>query len=186
MTDYVTFECVHIADTDLKDSDENKALAYADIDGYPADENGQGTVICRVWLLREKDGIYPSYLVDWHDNRYRNNRQVTDLIAQVKTDLEQHKENMLDMVLDSAYERYKLKWMMDHGHTLDELLKHVQMEIKESTKTIADAVSCFENKIGFDGEIWVDKESFQAVEWEDLSYMQELLTDEEYKIWKTR
>ena len=166
MTDYVTFECVHIADTDLKDSDENKALAYADIDGYPADENGQGTVICRVWLLREKDGIYPSYLVDWHDNRYRNNRQVTDLIAQVRT--------------------VRLKWMMDHGHTLDELLKHVQMEIKESTKTIADAVSCFENKIGFDGEIWVDKESFQAVEWEDLSYMQELLTDEEYKIWKTR
>ena len=59
MEEYVNFECTHIADADQSTSDEHSALAYADIDGHPKDEDAAGAVICRVWMLKEKQGIYP-------------------------------------------------------------------------------------------------------------------------------
>ena len=74
MEEYVNFECTHIADADQSTSDEHSALAYADIDGHPKDEDAAGAVICRVWMLKEKQGIYPTYLVNWNYNAYRMNK----------------------------------------------------------------------------------------------------------------
>lgn len=55
------------------------ALARATIDGYPADPNGEGTVICNVWMLDTN-----KFLVDWHQNQYRLNDTVLGLIAEAK------------------------------------------------------------------------------------------------------
>lgn len=49
MEEYVNFECTHIADADQSTSDEHSALAYADIDGHPKDEDAAGAFTLRIW-----------------------------------------------------------------------------------------------------------------------------------------
>lgn len=184
MGDYVSFECVHIADADQNDPNERQAIAYADIDGYPADENAEGTVICRVWLMYAKEGNYPTYLVDWHHNGYRMNESVMEIVNQAKKDLEKYKEDITERLWNKAYERYKLKWMLDHNHTLTDLLDALT-EIQKDTETLSSNVAFedFELDIGFRGELWVCKEEFQESEGQDLDYMKELLDGAEYRLW---
>ncbi len=55
------------------------ALACTSVDGFPADEDGQGTVICDVWMLQDR-----RFLVDWHDNGYRTHPSVLELIEDAK------------------------------------------------------------------------------------------------------
>lgn len=190
MSDYVSFECVHIAEANQNDPDERRALAYADIDGYPADENAEGTVICRVWLMREKEGGYPTYLVNWYHDSYRKNELVLELIRQAKKDLNNFfKDTMVEKVFERAYNRYKLQWMIDNGHTFKELLDELQAQMMKSllpAETIKEAFSYFENSLGFDGDhldIWDCEESFRETEWKDDTYMRKLLTSSEYGIW---
>ena len=95
MEEYVNFECTHIADADQSTSDEHSALAYADIDGHPKDEDAAGAVICRVWMLKEKQGIYPTYLVNWNYNAYRMNKSVLELITQAKEDLRKYRQQII-------------------------------------------------------------------------------------------
>lgn len=183
MTDYVSFECVHIAEANQNDPDERMALAYADIDGYPADEDGQGTVICRVWMMREKDGIYPAYLIDWHYNAYRCNESVLELIKQAKEDLKDYKNNIVEAVFVRAYNRYKLKWMLDNGYTLKEFLEKVLIQ---KNGDLLAALEDFEVNIGFDGnhcEIWDDEDSFRETLWNNKEYMAELLSSNDFRIW---
>ncbi len=91
---HIYFECVHMERTNQNDEDEKAALAYADIDGYTADENAEGTVICRVWLLYDTKNSAvkwhhnnESFIVDWHHNGYRMNDEVRKQIEQAKTKL---------------------------------------------------------------------------------------------------
>lgn len=85
MKNYVTFECTHIAEADKHNVDEQHAFAYADVDGYTANEEEEGTVICRVWLLK---GVGNSpFLVDWHHNAYRMNETVIETIKEAKEKL---------------------------------------------------------------------------------------------------
>lgn len=85
--DYTDFTCTHIERTDRADSDENTALAYADIDGWPQSDE-EGTVICRVWLL----GVAPAkFIVDWHHNGYR-------LHTPVREQIDYAKEQMIDLI----------------------------------------------------------------------------------------
>lgn len=92
--DYIHFECIHIERTDQNDRDEKAALAYADIDGYTADENADGTVICRVWLLYDTKNSAvrwhhnnEQFIVDWHHNGYRLDNNVREVIKQAKDKL---------------------------------------------------------------------------------------------------
>ena len=64
---------------------DNPALACCSIDGYPADENLPGAVVARVWITKHGDII-----VDWHDNGYRLNKHVTNLIEDSRVALKQH------------------------------------------------------------------------------------------------
>lgn len=161
------------------------ATAYADIDGYTADENESGTVICRIWLLNEKRGIYPTYLVDWHYDAYRMNKSVLELVAQAKNDLKRFKQDMVDEVFAKAYERYKLQWMLDHNHTLSELLDILQSCMDE-TGDINNAFNTFECDTGFRSELWACEDEFLETEWENDDYMQRLLAGDEYAIYKMR
>lgn len=63
---------------DINDPDV-PALARATIDGYPADPNGEGTVICNIWMLDTN-----KFLTDWHQNQYRLNDTVLGLVAEAK------------------------------------------------------------------------------------------------------
>ncbi len=183
--DYVSFECTHFAEADQGDPDERQAVAYADIDGYPADENKEGTVICRVWLMKEKSGIYPTYLVDWHHNGFRMDKTVLELIDEAKKDLVKFKGDMMMELFRKAYERYKLKWMLENDYTLDRLIGNVQMKLDHDAKTIKEALESLENDCQFGclGVLYDDTDSFFNHEWQDESYMKDLLTGSEYSLW---
>lgn len=74
-------KCILFKIGDLIDINDPEipALARATIDGYPANPNKEGTVVCNVWML-ETD----KFLVDWHQNQYRLNDTVLGLITKAK------------------------------------------------------------------------------------------------------
>lgn len=59
------------------------AFGCCTIDGHPADENESGEVVARVWITKHGDII-----VDWHENGYRLNNTVLNLIEESKTALQ--------------------------------------------------------------------------------------------------
>ena len=73
--DYVSFEQTHV------DTDDNGNIVYY-IDGFPADENAEGTVIATIALTPHNDTV-----INWHHNGYRLNQSVLELINTVKTDI---------------------------------------------------------------------------------------------------
>lgn len=188
MKDCVSFECTHFAQADYNDPDERHALAYADIDGYPADEHAEGTVICRVWLMKEKDGIYPAYLVDWHWNAYRMNEEVKGLINEAKKELKDYLKTLKDAILAKVYEKYKLKCMLANGFTLDILLEKLQAIMDAGTAdSITNALKVFEYDMqtaNVHQLVWESKDVFSVMEWEDDEYMRDILSMEDYAIWK--
>lgn len=187
--DYVSFECNHFVESDQSDPDERHSIAYADIDGYPADENEEGTVICRVWLLKEKEGIYPTYIVDWHHNGYRMNKEVLELIKSVKEDLKGYKKNIIENLARNSYERYKIQWMLDNGITLPVFIDALDKKIKEKCPGtgLKEAFEQLQDNVEFIcGEIWENFECFKVSEFESEEYMKQLLTNEQYALWKCR
>lgn len=186
MKDYVSFECTHFAEADQDNPDEHHALAYADIDGYPADEDAEGTVICRVWLLKEKSGIYPKYLVNWHHNGYRMNKSVLELVNVAKKGLEVFHEDMLENLCRKAYHRYKVLWMYEHHCTLEELIAGLQEQMDNGSETTTEAFQNFQADSGFHGELWVCEDKFHDSEWEDEYLMKKLLSGNEFSLWLTR
>lgn len=67
------------------DTPDNDAFGCITIDGHPADENQSGEVIARVWISNHGDII-----VDWHENGYRMNDIVLNLIEESKEILKQN------------------------------------------------------------------------------------------------
>ena len=78
------------------------------------------------------------------------------------------------------YEKYQLQWMIDHGHSISELIDELdrcQYDWAENNETISDIFSAWENNIGFGGEIWACKP-----EWEDCEpkeYIEKIYVSEE-------
>lgn len=181
-TDCVWFECVHITDADQNNPDEEHAIAYADVDGYSSDENEEGTVICRVWLLKESKG----FIVNWHHNGYRTIEAVIECINQAKKDLEKYAEGAIGRVFNRAYSKYKLKWMIDNDISIKELLDKLQIGLNNGSKDIHDALADFEaGKVDYfhNQAIWSDEAGFRYQEWEDENYMRQLLSGTDYEIW---
>lgn len=56
----------------------------------------------------------------------------------------------------SEYEKYQLQWMIDHGHSLKELIDELDLCQKDWDKyaTVSDVFAAWENVIGFNGELW--------------------------------
>lgn len=189
MKEYVSFECTQIDKANQNDPDERNALAYADIDGYPKDEDAEGAIICRVWLLKEisTDGSL-SYIVDWHYDEYRTDDSVNELIREAEKDLKAFKDQIMNELFDTAYERYKLKWMLDNKCTLTDLMSVVaslaEDSMEEATAAVWNAFDKFEKGVGFPGSmIWGSKEEFKTAEYRSDRYMKELLTKEQYLLW---
>lgn len=80
---YVSFEMQHV---DANPSDGDDAVMKCYVDGYPADEDGTGTVIAAVSLTRNGDVV-----VDWHHNGYRMEPSVLELVDEAKDLLSKEK-----------------------------------------------------------------------------------------------
>ena len=57
------------------------------------------------------------------------------------------------------YELYKLKWMLDHGHTLADLVESIskyasEIEADGEFYAVSDYFDMWEQEDGFNGEIW--------------------------------
>lgn len=83
-----------------------------------------------------------------------------------------------------AYEKYRLDWMIAHGHSLTELLRDLEFLSREDPD--CNLLTLFENweyDNGFGGELWVCYDEFLESEYKDESYMKELLTEDEYELY---
>lgn len=64
----------------------------------------------------------------------------------------------------SEYERYRLQWMLDHDHSLTELIRELndyQNEADDMELTVQDVFNEWERDTGFGGELWVCEEEFE-------------------------
>ena len=50
------------------------------------------------------------------------------------------------------YEKYQLQWMIDHGHSLQELMNVLADTANENLSM--GGFEIFQNEVGFSGEIW--------------------------------
>lgn len=54
-----------------------------------------------------------------------------------------------------AYENYKLRWMINHGYSLTDLVKELQdCQDEWEDMTVTQLFECWEKEIGFHSEIW--------------------------------
>lgn len=186
MKEYVNFACTHIADADQSMPDERLALAYADIDGYLEDEDAAGAVICRVWMLKEKQGIYPAYLVNWNYNAYRVNKSVLELITQAKENLRKYRQQMMNDLFQKAYSRYKLEWLTRNGYTVEMLMEKLQCKLDSARPSVQAAFNSFEQDLWGNGSGWDCEETFLEDQWKNSNCMRRLLDVNEYGIWCSR
>ena len=192
---YTTFECKTFAPADQGNPDERQAIAYAEIDGYPTGSTVESAVICRVWLMKEKYGIYPAYLVNWHQDGYRENEEVQGLIKEAKTNLVKYKDDLLERVFVKAYEKYKMKCMLDAGFTLSDLFKRlVPIMNRNPDTTLDEAFAIFEGEMFCNPASsvhWEPENTFRENEWENEEYMRDLLgagtyIQSDYLLWQCR
>ena len=81
-----------------------------------------------------------------------------------------------------SYELYKLRWMEEHGFTVDDVLrKAYEIMISDylDIQVEDDLLDAFD-EIGFNGEIYVSYDEFIDNEYQDKNYMFKLLNDKEW------
>jgi hypothetical protein len=55
------------------------------------------------------------------------------------------------------YQKYQLQWMINHNHSLDELIDELdrcQMDWAENGESVSDIYKAWEQNIGFASEVW--------------------------------
>lgn len=68
--------------------------------------------------------------------------------------------------MEKKYEQFKLKWMLEHGHTLKELIDELE-ELREESdpdETLQDIFDEWEFGYGFGSEIWPCYEEYMDCE----------------------
>lgn len=97
---------------------------------------------------------------------------------------------MFENIKAVAYDKYQLDWMIEHGHSLKELmdsLTNYQYSDPEDSDTISTPINdlfyAWEKESGFSGEIWASFQEFLEYEWlyRNGEYMKNLLTKDEYE-----
>lgn len=73
-----------------------------------------------------------------------------------------------DTSVATAYERFKLQWMIDHGFTLKNLLGYLDKSREESPDlTLSEIFDDWEFGYGFDSQIWPCFEEFLDCEYKE-------------------
>lgn len=91
------------------------------------------------------------------------------------------RETIMD-ITRTAYEKYRLDWMLRHNHTLPELMRFLKLiQIDDPTMTVEALFVNFEADCGFSGELWANYDEFMEAEFMDDGYMTALLTSDELK-----
>ena len=100
-----------------------------------------------------------------------------------------NQDNKEQAVIKIAYAKYIHNWLESHGLSVLDVIDKLE-EIRQQQPYITDTpvTELYDNflyEIGFDSNIYNTEEEFLTEEFYDEEYMKELLTDDEYKIYKT-
>ena len=103
-------------------------------------------------------------------------------------------------IIDSAYSKYQLDWLKNHGFSLKDLADTFSSLLCERIRSDCDKedmVSLLDNPDmfvytliedfldkGFNGSLYVCKDEFTGAEFLDESYMESLLNEDEFKRYK--
>ena len=83
-----------------------------------------------------------------------------------------------------AYEKYRLDWMIAHGHSITELLRELElMRQEDPERSLLALFEDWEYGFGFGGEVWACYDEFMETEYLDTEYMKALLTESEYELY---
>lgn len=87
-----------------------------------------------------------------------------------------------------AYQRYQLKWMIEHGKSLDLLKQELianeeQLNDDEEKVNVLSVWDMFE-EMGFHGEMYVCYDEFFENEFQNIDYMKAILSKTELEVWK--
>ena len=69
------------------------------------------------------------------------------------------------------YEKYRLNWMIEHGHTLPELIRQLSRlrdECDDVGLTVEEVWEMWEDEYGFAGELWVCYKEWAQAEGKDI------------------
>lgn len=81
-----------------------------------------------------------------------------------------------------AYEKYRLRWMIDHGYTLVDLIKEMdKMQEGWPDAAMSQMFDEWEFCYGFGSEIWVCYDEFMENEFLNSYYMSQILTTSEFQ-----
>lgn len=83
-----------------------------------------------------------------------------------------------------AYEKYRLDWMIAHGHSITELMKELElMRQEDPERSLLSLFEDWEYGYGFSSEVWACYDEFLETEYTDAAYMKALLTESEYELY---
>ena len=83
-----------------------------------------------------------------------------------------------------AYEKYRLDWMIAHGHSITMLLRELEnMRQEDPDRSLLSMFEEWEYGFGFSSEVWACYDEFLETEYQNESYMKALLTEYEYELY---
>lgn len=84
-----------------------------------------------------------------------------------------------------AYEKFRLQWMLDHGYTLSDLIRQIQLCLDEQDEDESINLDVlfeeWEHSFGFNGSIWPCFDEFLESEYLSFDYMRSLLSGAEFE-----
>lgn len=97
-------------------------------------------------------------------------------------------EDGMTPIQRTAYERYKLDWLMTHGFTLLDLMREINNYAKEvcddaETRDIITLFHGWEDECGFGSRIYACADEFLDSEYLMKRYIKKLLSKEEYALY---
>lgn len=88
------------------------------------------------------------------------------------------------MIKDTAYKKYQLHWMMQHGYFMDDLYDLIRKHDADPDSNMIDFQSYVETYGFGSGEMWISKDEFLNTLYQDRQYMKEILTEQELYEWR--
>lgn len=78
-----------------------------------------------------------------------------------------------------GYEKYQLEWMIEHGHSLSDLLEDLIKHYCDNQEdmTIGDAFDDWIDNVGFNGEIWSCEDEWKDNEGDMLDLNEKIFND---------
>lgn len=83
-------------------------------------------------------------------------------------------------IRETAYEKYRLSWMLSHGFTLSDLMRALHSYQEDVFSPLPELFCEWEIDAGFSGSLWVCFREFLDAEYQNEEYMKTLLTEPEF------